>query len=356
MLLGGCLVALAALGQTPPAAAQAPVVAGQGRGAGGQATGAQGQAPVVADRIALVRSAGHDATTARVRAELESEGWQVVDLDAHGEPLEAIAGAQNAVAAIRVEFDPPTVEVWVADPVTGATASDEILGGERGSDAVLALRAVEVLRARLLKVGIVAPQPTKPAPVVPPKPPPPRQLPPPVARHRPWWVGAGPSVIMSEGKLGPAAGAVLSLAASVHGRAIVGLSVWVPGTAARLTEPEGETNVWLGFGMLGIGVELLPPSTRWSSRASVGLGGLLFHYGGEADPPYRGRSSTLFTGVGAATWDLGYRLDSRLGIRLEPSLGVTLPRPVVRVVDRTATSWGRPWFGLSFVAEFELDP
>jgi hypothetical protein len=314
------------------------------------------QAPVVADRIVLVRAAGHDAATSRVRAELESEGWQVVDLDARGEPLEAVAGARNAVAAIRVELDPPTVEVWVADPVTGATASDEILAGDRGSDAVLAVRAVEVLRARLLKVGIVAPQPVKPAPVVRPERPRPTRPPPPVTRHRPWWVSAGPSVIMSEGRLGPAAGAALSLAASVHDRALVGLSAWVPGTAARLTEPEGETNVWLGFATLGVGTELFRSSTPWSSRASLGAGGLLFHYGGEADPPYHGRSSTLLIGVAATTWDLGYRLDNRLGIRLEPSVGVTFPRPVVRVVDRTAPSGGRPWFGLSFVAEFDLAP
>jgi hypothetical protein len=314
------------------------------------------QAPVVADRIVLVRAAGHEATTSRVRAELESEGWQVVDLDAHGEPLEAVAGAENAVAAIRVEFDPPSVEVWVADPVTGSTASDEILGGDRGSDAVLAVRAVEVLRARLLKVGIAGPQAARPAPVVHAERPRPTPPPPPVARHRPWWVSAGPSVVMSEGKLGPAAGATLSLAASVHDRALVGLGLWVPGSAARLTEPEGETNVWLGFAMLGVGAELFRPSTPWSSRASLGVGGLLFHYGGEADAPYHGRSSTLITGAAAATWDLGYRLDSRLGIRLEPSVGVAFPRPVLRVVDRTATSWGRPWFALSFVAEFDLAP
>ena len=320
------------------------------------AQSALAQAPVVADRIVLVRAARQDAATSRVRAELESEGWQVVDLDARGEPLEAIAGARNAVAAIRVESDPPTVEVWVADPVTGATASDEMLAGERGSDAILAVRAVEVLRARLLKVGIVAPQPVKPAPVVRPERPPPTRPPLPVAPHRPWWVGAGPSVIMSEGRLGPAAGAALSLSASVHERALVGLGLWVPGTAARLTEPEGETNVWLGFAVLGVGIELFRPGSPWSSRASLGAGGLVFHYGGEADPPYRGRSSTLFTGVAAATWDLGYRLDARLGIRLEPSVGVTFPRPVVRVAERTATSWGRPWFGLSFVAEFELAP
>jgi hypothetical protein len=321
------------------------------------AQSALAQAPVIADRIVLVRTTGHDAATARVRAELESDGWQVVDLDARGEPLETIASSRNAVAAIRVESDPPTVEVWVADPATGATASDEILTGDRGSDAVLAVRAVEALRARLLKLGIAAPQSAKPAPpAIRPErlrsPPPP----PPLPAHRPWWVSAGPSVITSRGKLGPAAGATLSLSAAVHDRALVGLRLWVPGTAARLTEPEGEVNAWLGFAALGVGIELIRPDAAWSSRASLGAGGLLFHYGGEADAPYHARSSTLFTGQAVAAWDLGYRLDPRLGIRLEPSVGVTFPRPVVRVVGRTATSWGRPWLGLSFVAEFDLAP
>jgi hypothetical protein len=320
------------------------------------AQSAMAQAPVVADRIVLVAAAGRDAATSRVRAELESEGWQVVDLDARSEPLEAIAGARYAVAAIRVGSDPLTVEVWVADPATGATATDEMLAGDRGSDAVLAVRAVEVLRARLLKVGIVAPQPAKPAPVVRPERPRPPPPPPPALPHRPWWVSAGPSVIMSPGRLGPAAGAALSLSAAVHDRALVGLRLWVPGTAARLTEPEGETNVWLGSAVLAVGIEIFRPDAAWSSRASLGAGGLLFHYAAEADPPYHARSSTLLTGVAAAAWDLGYRLDPRLGIRLEPSVGIAFPRPVVRVVGRTATSWGRPWLGLSFVAEFDLAP
>jgi hypothetical protein len=319
---------------------------------------ASAQTPILANRILLVRTASHDAATSRVRAELESEGWQVLEVDARREPLEAVASARSAVAAIRVESNPPAAEVWVADPVTGSTSSDEMLAGERGSDAVLAVRAVEVLRARLLKVGIVAPQLARPAPAVriePPRPSPPPP-PPPAAPHRPWWASAGSAVIGSQGRLGPAVGVSLSASVEVHDRALVRLRLWVPGTAARLSEPEGETSVWLGLAALGPGIELFRPEARWSSRGSLGVGGLVFHYRGEADPPYHGRSSTLLTSVAVAAWDLGYRPDPRLGIRLEPMVGVAIPRPVVRVVDRTATRWGRPWFGLSLVAEFDLAP
>ncbi len=53
------------------------------------------------------------------------------------------------------------VEIWIADRVTGKTVLREMAddGGTPDRDAALALRAVELLRASLLEVGLPAPPP-----------------------------------------------------------------------------------------------------------------------------------------------------------------------------------------------------
>jgi len=124
--------------------------------------------------VAIVTPDPASALTRRVRAELAALGVDVIVIrppegsSVSRTPLEQAARNVGAAAAVRlVPSTEGTVEVWVADRVTGKAVVRELpASGTGASDAAVAVGTVELLRASLMELhsgesprGEVAPTP-----------------------------------------------------------------------------------------------------------------------------------------------------------------------------------------------------
>ncbi|MCU0656187.1 MAG: hypothetical protein MUF64_13315 [Polyangiaceae bacterium] len=124
-------------------------------------------------RIVMVTNHADAAIVPLLRSQLERLGLEVVQVD-HGaeevipRDLSRAARQHQAVAGFRVLVARGTVEVWVSDRVTGKVGLREIVaqGADPIPDALVAIQAVELLRASLLELQA----PTPPRGEVPPPP------------------------------------------------------------------------------------------------------------------------------------------------------------------------------------------
>ncbi len=319
---------------------------------------AEAQMPTAADRIALVTSTDSEVTTARVRAELESDGWQVVFVGEQAANLEAIAEVNGAIAAIRIKANPPACEIWVPRLGGDSSPSSEVIDGSGKTEAVLAIQAVEVLRARLLKIGIAAPKSAIPMP--PPAPAPTTLHVEPTrvhhVEHHPIWIGIGSWMLGSPGGFSPSVITGLTLSSPVGKHWIVATRVWVPITAAEESQPQGTTQLWLFSGSGSLAYELGDSESTWNGRLHLGFGALLLHYQPEANPPFHAHAPTFITGQNYAAFEVNRRLESRLRIGLELSSGLSWPRPVLMVAGKDVADWGRPYFAAGVHGEFDVAP
>src|SRR5688572_12877487 len=111
--------------------------------------------------IAVVRDPETDERTlTRLRSELDALGLRVVEVsaspgDRSPRSLERSAREVGAFAALRIVPWERGIEVWIADRITGKTVLRELVvaPGEATED-VVALRAVELLRASLLELEL----------------------------------------------------------------------------------------------------------------------------------------------------------------------------------------------------------
>jgi hypothetical protein len=317
-------------------------------------------------RIALVlEQDSEQPTPRRLRAELEGLGFEVVEVTTtealpDPESLEQIARDAGAFAAVRITASRGGVEVWIADRVTGKTVLRElVVPPEESVDEVVALRAVELLRASLLELGLPAAArgPVAPAPAVErllppapkPVPPPPRPQPP--ARPPAFTLGIGPALAASPGGIGPSAlvrvGARLRLVSRIGADALLLL----PTLPVTLEGAEGSADVSFALFGLGLDASLLPDESAWRSR--VGLAGGLIHLRvvGAADAPFGADAETRFLGAGLGRIDVLGRVTRGLWLGAELAAGVTFQRVLVDFAGREAATWGQPFGVLALLVE-----
>jgi hypothetical protein len=122
-----------------------------------------GSARASPSRVVVVQSANDSPivnhATTRLRAELTASGFEVITIDrAPGtSPREAVEDiGRNTVATLSIVSTETgaAVDVWIADHLTGKTLVRRVDVDSRGTLAaprVLAIRAVELLRASLLE-------------------------------------------------------------------------------------------------------------------------------------------------------------------------------------------------------------
>jgi hypothetical protein len=116
-------------------------------------------------RVAVVRPPEADEVssqvTTRISAELSAAGFEVVEIDAPPDSTsrDMVEAPSKAVATFAVERvgNRPAVDVWLADRVTGKTTVRRLdlqIGSSERAVAILAIRAVELLRASLLEIVV----------------------------------------------------------------------------------------------------------------------------------------------------------------------------------------------------------
>ncbi|WP_437650199.1 hypothetical protein [Sorangium sp. So ce362] len=311
-------------------------------------------------RVVLVRPGAAEPSISealiRIRGELVADGFDVELLDAQSasapRPTMDDAGQQAGSAALIGLFlapDGQAAELWVVDPRTNETLVRQIdTRGEAREHIVevLAVRAVELLRASLLELLMSSRRSAAPAAA-----PPPSEVSRQVARRaeRPldppprsmWGVELGGGLLASPGGIGPALLLIARLRVAPPGPIEGRLSLAGLGTAPRVAAPQGSATVQQRFGLVELAA--LPwPELRLRPRFSVGLGALHVAVDGEASWPYRGVHSAQWAFAADAGAGVELGIVKRLDVVVEAHALVAHPYPVVRFVETEAARGARP--------------
>ncbi|HLK35964.1 MAG TPA: hypothetical protein VKU41_04375 [Polyangiaceae bacterium] len=319
---------------------------------------ARGRADTARSQVAIVRPATGDRVlreaNTRLRAELLGAGFDVVEVDRPpGDGRSEVDDADEstpsfATVAINRAPNGAFADVWISDHVTRKTVVRRLeVGSAADATAVLAIRALELLRASLLEVVAQPPPSSPPAPappdvarwVAPAMPPPPRR---PVLRGTA--VGVGVLTLHGLGGIGLAAGPMASLSRGL-GPMFVRLTV-----ADLLVGPEvdaaaGSATVRQELGALTVGWASEPKPI--GVQAWMGAGGFDLQAQGSAAPPYRPTTGV----VGSFLWTAGVGGVAQIGARFALTADVSAvfldPKPVVVIAGRDAGGAGAPSVGAS---------
>lgn len=320
------------------------------------ARGAPGPQPP--PKVILIRPPAAPAAVTealvRLRGELVAAGFdaEVTELSL-GEDVRAslerlappAGGAATALVAVVASSDPSSADLWVIDRVTGKTVVRKVNAG--GADAprvaeVLAVRAVELLRASFLELAIAAPPSAEappPAPVVV------ERFATATLEEADWtWAveaGGGTAVAVS----GPW-NAILSVARIEHafGRRLCARITFAGlGTAARVDTPGGGYVDLSQTVLLAEGLFRFRRGRRIEPILSLGAGALRLGADSHESAPYAALSGARWAGAGDA--GVGIRLPLRrhrfeLGVEVHALLAQ--PYPSVRFFGTEVAQAGRP--------------
>ncbi len=298
----------------------------------------------------------------RIRAELESTGFEVRDVRITSDlppqrSLKQVSRQNEAVAAVKCSISKGAVEIWVFDRTTSKILVREILLETDGpdADAVVAFRAVELLRASLLELSTthqVEPEvsPGKPASEL--------------AKLRSDELAilknteAYPYVELGfTPGLSPLAqdstvsfGLGIDTSLRVHRNFAIVLLGWIPIVPRRFDEPEGNVRTYQG--MVGGGLRVgTKDSRRFTMSFDIGGAAQFVRLIGNGEPGFVGDESfhttpLLYTGLTPA-----WRLTDHLKVRLSVMLGWSPTVVNVIVLEEKVAEVGH----LFFVATLGFD-
>jgi hypothetical protein len=312
--------------------------------------------------IAVVRDADSDERTlTRLRAELDALGLRVVEVSAptgaeSPRNLERAARDVGAFAALRIVSWERGIEVWIADRVTGKTVLRELVAAPgEATDEVVALRAVELLRASLLELEL----PQAHAGEVPAPPAVqrlvsrPRRLGSSFAPHFELDLGAG--ALLSPGGVAPTWQLVVSGRVVVVPRLGFEVTLSLPTLPSTIDEPEGSAEMSVFMGGVGLAAELLPRTSPWLLRAAAGAGAAALRLVGSARPAYVGRTDTVVVALPYGRLDLLYRIGPIFRLGGSIGAGLAFPRAAVSFADRRVATWGRPAGSGALLLELDFE-
>jgi hypothetical protein len=320
-----------------------------------------GRADGPRSRVSLVRCSPTDRVLreacTRLRAELLDAGFEVTEVDRPpGDPRSEVEDAAPeassfATVAMSRAGNGAFADVWISDHVTGKTVMRRIgVGADPNGTTVLAIRALELLRASLLEVAAKA-APSEPAmsapkdvmtwvaPALPAAPPPPA-----TALLDGNALGVGALALHGLSGIGLAVGPAISFSRGL-GRWFGRVTVAGPLAGPELSNAAGSASIRQGLGALAFGWSSDPKPLGVS--AWVGAGGFDLHSSGSAASPYRGVSGDIVSFL----WTAGVGGTARIGPRVALTADVIAilldPQPIVVLAGRDAGSAGAPSLGAS---------
>jgi hypothetical protein len=311
-------------------------------------------------KVAIVHGSEAIPLARRVQAELTALGVEVVDIttatDALVDDAELDAAARLAGATAAIRIAAPSASVWIAGNdgkqyVVRVVPTDH--AASSSPDAVLVLRAVELVRVALLDPPTPSPIPP-PLPVAAPPPPPPRadatphlapdplevMAPPPRSRLT---LEIAPAVVGSPGGV-PLTASLLLGARFLPGAFGPAVFAVLPLFPARVDGPEGTADVRAAIVGAGLHFAPRPPGAMVRPGVEIGLAGvwLLIHGVATTGAAYTGQSDNLL--VAAPYLRAGASLSVSPLIALRASLlgAVALPEGAISFAGRQVATFGRP--------------
>jgi hypothetical protein len=294
------------------------------------------------ERVLVVAEDTGSVLVRTLASELAAGGFdvEVVSATVAGD-LSSEAGVRHARTVLRVS---PTgaIDLWIADQAGSEVRFRErIEAGPANEDAsLLAIRAQEAVRGKLLPVAPLLPQEPPPAPEKPvPAPAPPR-----AATTQPLRFSAsvGPSVLGSPGGTSPMGAAALGFSWLASEHWIVESMVRIPVLAGHVDGAEGVAHV--GLAMAGAGVSFAFTPRDAVVRPSAGAGAAVgwTHVDGVANAPFVSHSADLFAVLPYACLSTRVRLTSGLSLGAQVLGGPSLPPQAVTFAGRQVASLGEP--------------
>ena len=305
--------------------------------------------------VILVRPEHPKAVTAealvRMHGELVSAGFdvQITATTTGADPrtsLEQTASGNNvdAVVALLGDATPGSVEVWVIDRVTGKSVVRRIPSQPESDRAaeILAIRAIELLRASLLEVAMAS---GREPPVVP-KPPPaevtrfvehalePR-------RGSRVAIEVGGSGVANFDKVGPALLPLIRLDLALGRYCLIRATAAGLGTRSHVEAPKSSAEVAQQFGLVEAALRLRP-QRRVQPFFSLGAGARYTSAEGRAVWPNQGLTAGQWSFLADAGAGLRLSLHSRFELALEVHAQLAQPYPVIRVLGSPVATAGRP--------------
>jgi hypothetical protein len=307
-------------------------------------------------QVAVVRTPEHDRllreANTRLRAELTSAGFVVVNATRTPSGDAAYNGT-FATIAIRRAGNGALADVWISDHVTGKTLTRRLrVGGTASAATVLAVRALELLRASLLELtlpssaGEAAP-PSAPADVL-------KWVEPsaPRAERRPsrdlleaTALEVGAFALHGLRGIGPAFGPQARLSHGLSQHWFGRLSLVGPLLGPTLSEPGGTAAVTQQFASLDLA--WATPVRPFGAFVWAGMGAFYLHTSGTAREPYRSTSDGVLSFLATAGVAGVARLGTRLALTAQLTTLALVPKPVVVIAGQAAGSAGAPSLGLS---------
>jgi hypothetical protein len=303
-----------------------------------------------------------DEPSRRVRGELAAAGLEPIDVRSSPDATRStaeVALSLDAVAVVRVVSD-SEMELVIVDARTKTVLYQKVVRSAPGGDP-LALRAVEDLRARLVKLKLV-----EPAPAEVPKSAPPAMNTPPPAEDRgirtgeppraSFWATGALGASLSAGGLGGDFVAHAGLRYDTTTRWAASLSALLPLASQTVTGVGAHAEVRV------YAVDALAhyaPIDHGVFAVDVGAGGAVViaaMQGFPETPALAGRSETLVSGAPLADVSASVRPTSMLRLRADLLGGVAIPRLAVTFEDQSVAVWGRPFVAAFVGAEIALVP
>jgi hypothetical protein len=312
-------------------------------------------------RVAVVRSAASDRLLrdagTRLRAELLSAGFEVIEVDSApgdargGVESAADSGGSFATIALDRAGSGAYADIWISDHVTGKTLVRRLEVGDAGNAAtVLAIRALELLRASLLELA--TPRPPAQSEVRAPgdvlewmQP----ALPQPAFDLRGPFAGTalGVSVLGLHGTrgLGLALGPSLRISQGFADHWFARLSLTGPLFGPEPHTAHGRASVRQEFAALDLG--LASSASSFGAFCSLGAGAFHLRAVGAAEAPYRPTTDDVVSFLTNVGMGVMARLGARTLATLELGLAWMVPYPVVVIAGADAGKAGQPSVSLA---------
>lgn len=325
------------------------------------------------DTIVILETPATAAAAVRVKAELAPLGWPVLIVKGTGRTLADWARDYQSVAVLRIVSGGRGVELWIPARDRHDAPVREVVQPEDANGDVLALRAVEVLRARLLKLGKRPPRVTT-APAPPPEAEEPSSplpvlepaaskkasdlasnhaCPGPACGPRAWFE-AGPSWTLWGASRATTGTLRLGLSLRTFSRVELGLFILPPLTTSAFLTDAGRVVVRPGVIGLWAGWAAGSPQGRFSVSVGGGVGALGLWVGAEPHRNYVAHSDFWVTFAPFLRIAPGVNLSRRTRLRLEGLFGVVTPVPVIAAAGQEAAMWGRLFSTVTLQVEVGL--